>query len=113
MFPPDNERKDVVNRSLQRRRNPDMQTSKNLKPSTLQVVRFIDLGGHQKYLKTALYGLTSLLPDYVLACICPLTGFTQVTKEHLAVALALKLPVAFVITKVSRICLPAKVSGLA
>ncbi len=66
----------------------------------MQVVRFIDLGGHQKYLKTALYGLTSLLPDYVLACICPLTGFTQVTKEHLAVALALKLPVAFVITKV-------------
>ena len=68
--------------------------------TTSQVVRFIDLGGHQKYLKTALYGLTSLLPDYVLACICPLTGFTQVTKEHLAVALALGLPVAFVIIKV-------------
>ena len=66
----------------------------------LQVVRFIDLGGHQKYLKTALYGLTSLLPDYVIVCICPITGLTQVTREHLAVALALELPVAFLITKV-------------
>ena len=65
------------------------------------MVRFIDLGGHQKYLKTALYGMTSLLPDYVLLCICPLIGMTQVTKEHLAVALALRLPVAFLITKVS------------
>ena len=64
-------------------------------------MRFIDLGGHQKYLKTALYGLTSLIPDYVLVCICPLTGLTQVTREHMAVALALELPLAFLITKVA------------
>ena len=66
----------------------------------MQGVRFIDLGGHQKYLKTALYGLTSLLPDYVLLCVCPLTGLTQVAREHLAAALALELPLAFLITKV-------------
>jgi len=66
----------------------------------LQVVRFVDLGGHPKYLKTALYGLTSLLPDYVLLCVCPFAGMTQVAREHLAVALALELPLAFLITKV-------------
>ena len=65
-----------------------------------QVLCFIDLGGHQKYLKTALHGMTSLLPDYVLLCICPLLGLTRVTREHLAVALALELPLAIVLTKV-------------
>lgn len=39
-------------------------------------------------------------PDYVLVCICPLTGLTRVSHEHLAVALALEVPVAFVVTKV-------------
>ena len=38
-------------------------------------------------------------PDYVVVCVCPLTGLTLVSHEHLAVALALEVPVACVITK--------------
>ena len=39
------------------------------------------------------------LPDYVLVCVCPLAGLSRVSHEHLAVALALEIPVACVITK--------------
>ena len=61
----------------------------------------MDLGGHQRFLKTAMYGMTSLLPDYLLLCVCPLAGLTRVTCEHFAIALALEIPVALVITKAS------------
>ncbi len=39
------------------------------------------------------------LPDYVLVCVCPLAGLSRVSHEHLAVALALEVPVVCVITK--------------
>ena len=39
------------------------------------------------------------LPDYVVVCVCPQAGLSRVSHEHLAVALALEVPVACVITK--------------
>lgn len=74
-------------------------TPAEISASARQVLRFIDLGGHEKYLKTALYGMTCMLPDYVLVCVCPLSGLSRVSHEHLAVALALEVPVACLITK--------------
>ena len=68
----------------------------------LQVLRFVDLGGHEKYLKTALYGMTCLLPDYVLLCVCGVEGLGRISREHLAVALALDIPLALVLTKVPK-----------
>jgi GTPase len=71
-----------------------------------QVLRFIDVGGHEKYLKTALYGMTSLLPDYMLLCVSARsTGgiLPRAAREHLAVALALEIPLAVVLTQVCRI----------
>eukprot|EP00884_Botryococcus_braunii_P008149 jgi/Botrbrau1/17335/Bobra.0015s0081.1 len=68
-----------------------------------KVLRFIDLGGHEKYLKTALYGLTCMLPDCVLLCVCPSSGVNRVTREHLAAALALDLPLAILLTKVDSV----------
>ena len=65
------------------------------------MVRLVDLGGSQKYLKTAFYGLTGLLPSFVLLCVCPLTGFQDMSRQHLAVTLALGLPLGIVVTKVS------------
>lgn len=69
----------------------------------MQVLRFIDIGGHEKYLKTALYGMTSLLPDYVLLCVNTLahgSSLPRASREHLAVALALEIPLAVVLTQV-------------
>ena len=62
---------------------------------------FVDLGGHEKYLKTALYGMTCMLPDYVLLCHnAAVPTLYRVFREHLAAALALRIPLAIVLTKV-------------
>ena len=88
---------------------------------------FIDLGGHERYLKTAVYGLTCMLPDVVLLCVSARAPppraaqpgspggwgsgdpegpagraalLPRAAREHLAVALALDVPVAVVITQV-------------
>ena len=65
-----------------------------------KLVTFIDLCGHEKYLKTTLFGLVGLLPDYCLIVIGANMGITRMTREHLVIALALKVPILVVITKV-------------
>jgi hypothetical protein len=84
-----------------------------------QVLCFIDLGGHERVLKTAVYGLTCMLPDAVLLCISAARGaaaarrgeepggpdgapgrlLPRAAREHLAVALALDVPLAVVVTQ--------------
>lgn len=105
------------------------------------ILRLFDLGGHERFTKTALHGLTTLLPDAMLLCVsaaagvlglpvrcvvrcsqratrpkrsaypgrvslghtprasCLLPGVSWVTREHLAVALALGMPLGVAITK--------------
>ncbi|MBK5112428.1 MAG: elongation factor 1-alpha [Candidatus Heimdallarchaeota archaeon] len=65
-----------------------------------KVLTFIDLGGHEKYLKTTLFGLTGHKPDYVLLVVGANMGVVGMTKEHLGIALALKVPIIIVITKI-------------
>ena len=67
---------------------------------TMPAIVVIVQGGHPRCLKTALYGLTALLPDCVLLTCCALTGLGHMAREHLAVAVALEVPVAVVVTKV-------------
>ena len=43
----------------------------------------MDLAGHEKYLKTTVYGVTGMFPDYGLLIIGANTGITRLTKEHL------------------------------
>lgn len=61
-----------------------------------------DLAGHERYLKTTLYGLTSGAPSCVMLVIGANAGVIGMSKEHLAVALALSVPIVVCITKVSR-----------
>ncbi|KAF6256999.1 P-loop containing nucleoside triphosphate hydrolase protein [Scenedesmus sp. NREL 46B-D3] len=74
-------------------------TPADITAAASRMLTFIDMGGHEKYLKTTLYGMTCTLPDYVLLCIDALCGVTRITREHLAVAVALEVPTALVITK--------------
>jgi GTPase len=66
-----------------------------------KIVSFIDLAGHERYLKTTLYGLTSGAPSCVLLVIGANAGLIGMSKEHLAIALALSVPVVVCITKVN------------
>jgi GTPase len=64
------------------------------------IIGFIDLAGHQKYLKTTVSGLNGCFIDYVMVTIGADRGVIGMTKEHLTIALALKLPIFIVITKI-------------
>ena len=68
--------------------------------SSAHIVTFIDLAGHEKYLKTTIAGLTGCFPDYALIVINALAGITKMTREHLGVVLALNIPLTVVVTKV-------------
>ena len=72
--------------------------------SRKQVV-LIDLCGHRKYLKTTIFGLTGLNPDYAIVLIGSNMGIPRMTREHIGIACALKIPIIVVITKVD-ICPP-------
>lgn len=43
--------------------------------------------------------MTGMLPDYVLLAVCGVRGLGRVGRQHLAVALALELPLVVAITK--------------
>ncbi|KAI0049854.1 P-loop containing nucleoside triphosphate hydrolase protein [Auriscalpium vulgare] len=65
-----------------------------------KIVTFIDLAGHEKYLKTTLYGLTSGAPSCVILMVGANAGVIGMSKEHLAISLALSVPVVVCVTKV-------------
>ncbi|KAF8658288.1 hypothetical protein AX16_002061 [Volvariella volvacea WC 439] len=65
-----------------------------------KIVSFIDLAGHERYLKTTLYGMTSGAPSCVVLTVGANAGLIGMSKEHLAIALALSVPVVVIITKV-------------
>ena len=65
-----------------------------------KIVSFIDLAGHEKYLKTTIFGVTGLFPDYGIVVIGANTGITKLTREHLGILLYLKIPFIITITKV-------------
>lgn len=63
-------------------------------------IQFIDLCGHEKYLKTTIFGLTGLLPDYCMVLVGSNMGLARITKEHIGIAAALGLPIMVVVTKI-------------
>lgn len=65
-----------------------------------KIIGFIDLAGHEKYLKTTVTGLNGSFIDYVMFTIGADRGIAGMTKEHLTLAIALKLPIYIVITKI-------------
>lgn len=51
--------------------------------SSSKIINFIDLAGHEKYLKTTVFGLTGHAPDFAMLMIGANMGITGMTKEHL------------------------------
>ncbi|KAK4538646.1 hypothetical protein CDCA_CDCA19G4671 [Cyanidium caldarium] len=64
-----------------------------------KLITFSDLAGHERYLKTTMFGLTAHAPDYCMMVVALNQGVLRMTREHLAIALALKVPVFAVLTK--------------
>jgi GTPase len=62
-------------------------------------VSLIDLCGHEKYLKTTMLGMVGLVPDYAMVIVGANMGLSKMTKEHIGISLAIKLPFFVVVTK--------------
>jgi len=74
-------------------------------------ITFIDLCGHERYLKTTCHGLTGYYPHYGMVLVegnkarglAEATGGTaskNMTKQHLGIVISLNIPFFFVVTKV-------------
>lgn len=70
-----------------------------------KVISFSDLAGHERYLRTTVFGMLSSSPNYCLLMVAANNGLVGMSKEHLGIALALNVPVLVVITKID-ICPP-------
>ena len=65
-----------------------------------KIVTLLDLCGHEKYLKTTMFGLVGMVPDYSMIIVGSNMGISRMTKEHLGITLALKIPFFIVLTKI-------------
>ena len=65
-----------------------------------KIISFIDLCGHEKYFKTTLFGLAGMFPDYAMIVVGSNMGVQRMTREHLCIVLALKIPFYVVLTKI-------------
>ena len=63
-------------------------------------ISFVDMAGHQKYLKTTMYGINGASLDYVMILVGANMGVLKMTREHLGIAISLKIPTIIVITKI-------------
>ncbi|KAI0444631.1 P-loop containing nucleoside triphosphate hydrolase protein [Xylaria telfairii] len=70
-----------------------------------KVITFTDLAGHERYLRTTVFGLLSSSPNYCLLMVAANNGLIGMSKEHLGIAVALNVPIMVVITKID-ICPP-------
>ncbi|KAI9184300.1 hypothetical protein H9P43_003353 [Blastocladiella emersonii ATCC 22665] len=65
-----------------------------------KMLSLIDLAGHERYLKSAMYGMCGAAPDFGILMVGSNMGVIGMTKEHLGLSLALNLPVMVVVSKV-------------
>jgi GTPase len=64
-----------------------------------KIVTFFDLAGHEKYLKTTIFGLTNARPDLCVIMVGANRGILKMTLEHVFLCKTLCIPFAIVITK--------------
>ncbi|CAK4076291.1 unnamed protein product [Aphanomyces euteiches] len=63
-------------------------------------IQLIDLAGHERYLKTTVFGLTGMQPDVVVVVVGANMGVKKMTLEHLGITISLEIPVVIALTKI-------------
>lgn len=71
-----------------------------LLPDKGKYFTFVDMAGHEKYLKTTMHGLVGQDLDYVIIMVGSSMGITNMTKEHIIAATSLNIPVIIILTKI-------------
>lgn len=64
-----------------------------------EIVTIIDLCGHERYLKTTLFGVMGLFAPYAMLVVGANMGLTGMAMEHLGLLLSLKIPFIILVTK--------------
>ena len=67
---------------------------------SVKIISLYDLCGHERYLKTTIFGLTSTIPDICLILIGSNMGITRITQEHIFLCNTLNIPFVILITKI-------------
>jgi len=75
-------------------------TPEEIYESSIKLITFIDLAGHQKYLRTTIFGLMGHLPHLAMLIVNAVSGLAGTTREHLGLALALNVPLIIIINKI-------------
>jgi len=65
-----------------------------------KVISFYDLAGHEKYLKTTIFGLSSTRPDMCIIMVAANKGIMRMTREHIFLCKTLDIPFCIVVTKI-------------
>ncbi|KAF8297884.1 putative GTP-binding elongation factor Tu family [Trypanosoma cruzi] len=76
------------------------QLAQEVVAQSAKVLTLYDLAGHERYLKTTVLGMTRNMPDYACIVISANNGIQRMTKEHIALCLALKIPFFVVVTRI-------------
>jgi small GTP-binding protein len=66
---------------------------------TEKVICFVDLAGHEKYLRTTISGVNRCSINYAIIVVGANMGVLRMTNEHLSLCLSLNIPTLIVITK--------------
>lgn len=74
-------------------------TAEEICEGSTKLITFIDLAGHRKYLRTTILGVTGYSPHHVMLVVSGSAGIVGMTREHLAIAIALDVPFFIVVTK--------------
>lgn len=107
---------EVVNNKMDRQ-----PTWEEIVHQSTKIVTFYDLAGHEDYLRTTIYGLTSICPDYCIIMVeaknmlenqtvnndnkyatTDSSGINHMTREHIGLCLALKIPFIIVVSKIDQ-----------
>jgi GTPase len=75
-------------------------TGEEISEKSAKIISFIDLAGHERYLRTTVFGLTGCAPDYVMLMVGANAGLVGMSKEHLGIVVSLGVPVMVIITKI-------------
>lgn len=65
-----------------------------------KLITFVDLCGHEKYLKTTTFGITGYFPDYAVVVISANRGVLKMTKEHLGILVNMNIPIVIAVSRV-------------
>jgi GTPase len=71
----------------------------NIVSKSSKIISFYDLAGHEKYLKTTIFGLSTSRPDICMIMVSANKGILKMTREHIFLCKTLEIPFCIVITK--------------